>query len=284
MEAIFIHELAPLESNFRSEANLNEFLIQNQCPGLTNVNTRKLTKVLRENGTMKGKLTNDTSDMSSILEEIKNYKSSNFVEEVTTNEVYTIGQGDIKIALMDYGAKKNIIRCLLKRNCEVTVFPSKYKEVHPEKFDGIVLSNGPGDPQECKEEIKIIKKMYKSDIPMLGICLGHQLMGLATGAKTGKLKYGHRGPNQPVKDLKTDRVHITSQNHGYYILEESINHQIAEVSHININDRTVEGLRYKNKNILTVQFHPEACPGPHDSEYLFDDFIQTIQEKAKKGA
>lgn len=134
-----------------------------------------------------------------------------------------------------------------------------------------------GDPEDCKLQIETIKKLYNSNKPIFGICLGHQLMGLATGAKTAKLKYGHRGPNHPVKDLSTGRVYITSQNHGYYILEDSINKDIAEVSHINLNDGTVEGLKYKNKNIMTVQFHPEACPGPQDSEYLFDEFIRMIE-------
>lgn len=134
-----------------------------------------------------------------------------------------------------------------------------------------------GDPEDCEVQIETIKKLYNSNKPIFGICLGHQLMGLATGSKTAKLKYGHRGPNHPVKDLETGRVYITSQNHGYYIVEDSINSEIAEVSHINLNDGTVEGLKYKNKNIMTVQFHPEACPGPQDSEYLFDEFIKMIK-------
>ncbi len=142
--------------------------------------------------------------------------------------------------------------------------------------DGIVLSNGPGDPEDCKIGIETVKDLYNTEIPILGICLGHQLMGLATGAKTAKLKYGHRGPNHPVKDLKTDKVYITSQNHGYYITEDSIDKNKAEVSHINLNDGTVEGLRYKNKNIFTVQFHPEACPGPEDCSYIFDEFLNQI--------
>ena len=279
LEAIFIHELAPLESNFRSETSLNEFLIENKIPGLKNINTRKLTKILREKGTMQGMLTKDISNIDSIIEKIKQYKGGNFVEQVSTKEIYKIGNGEIKIALMDFGAKQNIIRCLLKRNCEITVFPSKSKEINPEEFDGIMLSNGPGDPADCLDEIEIIKDLYKSNTPIFAICLGHQLMGIATGAKTAKLKYGHRGPNQPVRDVEKDRVYITSQNHGYYILEESIDTNIAEVSHININDNTVEGLRYKNKDILTVQFHPEACPGPQDSEYLFDEFIERIKQK-----
>ncbi len=133
-----------------------------------------------------------------------------------------------------------------------------------------------GDPESCTEEIQIIKELINTDMPIFGICLGHQLMALAHGFESAKLKYGHRGPNHPVKDLKTGRIHITSQNHGYYIVAESVNPEVAEISHINLNDNTVEGIRYKNKNIETVQFHPEACPGPQDSAYLFDEFIKKL--------
>ena len=283
LDAIFIHELAPVESNFRSELNLDAFLIENKIPGLCKINTRKLTKLLRENGTMKGMLTSDVSNKEKIIEQIKSHESKNFIDLATTDKVYTVGNGKYKLALLDYGAKQNIIRSLLERDCSVTVFPAKSTELDPKEFDGIVLSNGPGDPANCKDEIEFIKTLCKSDIPIFAICLGHQLMGIANGAKTAKLKYGHRGPNQPVKDIKQDRVHITSQNHGYYILEDSIDPKIAEVSHININDNTVEGLRYIGKDILTVQFHPEACPGPKDSEYLFDDFIDVVAKKKSKG-
>lgn len=184
---------------------------------------------------------------------------------------------------MDYGFKHNIVNSLLKRGAEVTVFPANTpaEKVIALKPDGIMLSNGPGDPKDCTVQIENVKKLYNTNIPILGICLGHQLMGIANGAKTAKLKYGHRGPNHPVKDLKEDRVHITSQNHGYYIVEESVNKDIAEVSHINLNDGTVEGLRYKNKDIFTVQFHPEACPGPEDTAYIFDEFIDLVKTNKK---
>lgn len=197
---------------------------------------------------------------------------------VSTKRPYVTGEGDKKIALLDFGCKENIIRELVKRNCEVFVYPqdTSAEKIIGSKPDGILLSNGPGDPEDCKIGIETVKKLYNTDIPILGICLGHQLMGLATGAKTAKLKYGHRGPNHPVKDLKTDKVYITSQNHGYYITEDSIDSNKAEISHINLNDNTVEGLRYKNKNIFTVQFHPEACPGPEDTGYIFDEFLSLI--------
>lgn len=198
---------------------------------------------------------------------------------VSTKRYYVTGEGDVKIALLDFGCKQNIIRELIKKNCTVYVFPqdTSKEKILECKPNGIILSNGPGDPEDCKIAIETVEKLYDTDIPILGICLGHQLMALATGAQTAKLKYGHRGPNHPVKDLRTDKVYITSQNHGYYVKEDSIDSKKAEVSHINLNDGTVEGLRYKNKRIFTVQFHPEACPGPEDTNYIFDEFLSLIK-------
>ena len=215
------------------------------------------------------------------MEKIKEYEIGKIVDKVTCKQITTYGKGkEIKIALMDYGLKHNIVNSLLKRGAEVTIFPADTpaEKVLATKPDGIMLSNGPGDPKDCEVQIRNVKKMYDSNVPILGICLGHQLMGLANGAKTAKLKYGHRGPNHPVKDLRENRVHITSQNHGYYIVEGSVDSRIADVSHINLNDGTVEGLRYKGKNIFTVQFHPEACPGPEDTAYIFDEFIDMVKK------
>ena len=278
-KAIFIHELAEFESNFRTKYNLDKFLRDYKIPGLSNINTRKLTKILRDTGTMRGYITSNISNMSEIMKKIKEYEVGKVVDEVTSKEIKVYGKGkNKKVALIDYGFKHNIVNSLLKRDCEVTIFPAntpaeKIIEMNP---DGIMLSNGPGDPETCEFQIKNVRKLYNTDIPILGICLGHQLMGLALGAKTAKLKYGHRGANHPVKDLKEGRVHITSQNHGYYIVEDSVDSKIAEVSHINLNDGTVEGLRYKNKKIFTVQFHPEACPGPEDTAYIFDEFVNMM--------
>lgn len=277
-----MHEIAEMESNFRSQMHILDFLKEYDVPGLQGINTRKLTKELRNVGTMKGKLTSDISNIEKIIKEISTHTISNLVQKVSSKEKYICGNGKTKIALFDFGAKQNIINSLLQRDCEVTVFPwdTSYTEFLNCEFKGIVLSNGPGNPEDCKIAIENIKKIYeKANIPILGICLGHQLMGLATGAKTYKLKYGHRGPNHPVKDLKTGKVCITSQNHGYAIDEKSINSNIAEISHTNINDETVEGLRYKGHNIVTVQYHPEACPGPEDSNYLFDEFIEQCLSK-----
>ena len=280
VEAVFVHELAEVESNFRSKLHIEKFLKYNKIPGLQGVNTRKLTKVLRDNGTMKGMLTDDISNLNEVLSKIKKFKVTNVVQNVTSKNVYEIGDGDIKIALLDFGSKQNIINSLIKRNCKVTVFPANTSsnDILSKNFDGIVLSNGPGDPEENVISIQTIKEIYESEYnkPILGICLGHQLMGLATGARTYKLKYGHRGPNHPVKNIEKDRIFITSQNHGYAIDENSINPEIAKVSDINMNDGTVEGLKYLKKDIYTVQFHPEACPGPEDNSYIFDEYIERI--------
>ena len=279
VEAVFVHELAEVESNFRSKLHVEKFLKYNKVPGLQGVNTRKLTKVLRENGTMRGMLTDSISNIEEILEKIKKHEIKNLVEKVTSNEITQIGEGKINIALLDFGSKQNIIESLIKRNCKITIYPqnTKSQTILDGNFDAIVLSNGPGNPEDCKTAIENIKELYKSNIPILGICLGHQLMGIATGAKTYKLKYGHRGPNHPVKDIQKDRIYITAQNHGYAIDENSVNPEIAEVSHTNLNDNTVEGLKYKNKEIYTVQFHPEACPGPEDTSYIFDEFLKELK-------
>lgn len=280
-KAVFVHELAEFENNFRKKDGLNKFLRDYRIPGLTNINTRKLTKILRDKGTMKGYVTSSIDNMNEIMKKISDYEVGYVVRQVTSNQIKSYGKNfEKQIVLMDYGFKHNIVNSFLKRNVGVTVCPSntplkKILEINP---DGILLSNGPGDPQINREEINIIKDIYETDIPVLGICLGHQLMAIANGFKTEKLKYGHRGPNHPVKDLATGKISITSQNHGYYVVAETVNPEIAEVSHINLNDNTVEGIRYKNKNIFTVQFHPEACPGPQDSAYIFDDFIKNLFE------
>ncbi len=194
------------------------------------------------------------------------------------------GRG-FKVALLDVGAKKNIAASLAARGCDVTIYPAgtSAEEILGDKPDGIMLSNGPGDPKECTEVIKEIRKLYESDVPIFAICLGHQLMALATGADTYKLKYGHRGGNHPVKDLENGRVYISSQNHGYAVDTDSLDESVAEPAFVNVNDGTNEGLKYVGKNIFTVQFHPEACPGPQDSSYLFDRFISMIREGNKTG-
>ena len=224
--------------------------------------------------------TNGSFDLEEVKERIKAYQVTGVVLKTTTKEKYVLPGEGKKVALMDFGAKKNIARELNKRGCEVTVYPADTpaEEVLKTNPDGIMLSNGPGDPAENTEIIKEVRKFYESDVPVFAICLGHQLMALATGANTYKLKYGHRGGNHPVKDLETGRVYISSQNHGYAVDEHSMIPEVAVPAFVNVNDKTNEGLKYVGKNIFTVQYHPEACPGPLDSGYLFDRFMRMMEE------
>ena len=280
-DGYIVRELSRMPSNFRCEGTIQDFLEKNDIPGVAGIDTRALTKILREKGTMNGMITtNENYNLDEIIPKLKAYTTGNVVDKVTCTEKKVLkGQGK-RVALMDFGAKNNIAKSLNERGCEVTIYPAKTKAEtilasHP---DGIMLTNGPGDPKECTEVIEELKKLYASDIPIFAICLGHQLMALACGCDTEKMKYGHRGANHPVKDLKTGRVYISSQNHGYMVKESSVPKGIAEVAFVNVNDGTVEGLRYLQKNIFTVQFHPEACAGPKDSEVLFDEFIKMMEE------
>ena len=278
--AFIVREVSRLASNFRKEGTLDEFLKQQEIPGIYGIDTRALTKILREKGTMNGMITTDENfDVEKACEKIRAYRVVNAVKTVTCSEKRFYEGDGYKVALLDLGTKGNIERCLVERGCQVTVYPAETtaEEILAAKPDGIMLSNGPGDPKECVTVIEELKKLYESEVPIFAICLGHQLMALAVGGDTEKMKYGHRGGNHPVKDLKTGRVYISSQNHGYVVKEESIDRNIAEVAFINVNDKTVEGLHYLNKNILTVQFHPEACPGPVDSNFLFDEFMNMME-------
>lgn len=222
--------------------------------------------------------TREDYTIEEILPKLKAYTTGKVVEKVTCHEKYIVGEGIRKVALLDFGTKNNIARSLAKRNCTVTVYPAltSAKEILEDEPDGIMLSNGPGDPKECVSIIEEIKKLYQSDVPIFAICLGHQLMALATGADTFKMKYGHRGGNHPVKDLATGKVYISSQNHGYVVDMEKLDSKVATPAFVNVNDGTCEGLSYTGKNIFTVQFHPEASPGPLDSGFLFDRFLQMI--------
>ena len=278
-DGFIVRELSPMPSNFRSEDTIQHFLKSNGIPGIEGIDTRALTKILREKGTMNGMITtNENYNLDEIIPRLKEYNTGKVVEKVTCDEKYTLEGDGLNVALMDFGAKRNIARSLNKRGCNVTVYPAltTAEEILKSNPDGIMLSNGPGDPKECTSIIAEIKKLYDSDVPIFAICLGHQLMALATGADTHKMKYGHRGGNHPVKDLATGRVYISSQNHGYVVDTDKLDPNVAEPAFINVNDGTNEGLKYVNKNIFTVQFHPEACPGPQDSAYLFDRFINMM--------
>lgn len=278
-DGYIVRELSRMPSNFRCEGTIQDFLKKYDIPGIAGVDTRALTKILREKGTMNGMITtNENYDLDEVISKLKNYKVEGVVSKVTCAEKYVLEGTGKKVALLDLGAKKNIAKSLNDRGCEVTVYPADTTadEIIASNPDGIMLSNGPGDPAECTSIIKEIKKLYETDIPIFAICLGHQLMALATGGTTYKLKYGHRGGNHPVKDLQTGRVYISSQNHGYVVDEDKIDPNIAVPAFKNVNDGTNEGLAYVGKNIFTVQFHPEACPGPQDSGYLFDRFLEMM--------
>ena len=280
-DGFIVRELSRVPSNFRSEDSIQNFLKENNIPGIAGIDTRALIKILREKGTMNGMITtNENYNLDEILPKLKEYTTGKVVEKVTCEEKYVLPGDGFKVALMDFGAKRNIARSLNKRGCEVTVYPAltTAEEILAANPDGIMLSNGPGDPKECVSIIKEIKKLYDSDVPIFAICLGHQLMALATGADTHKMKYGHRGANHPVKDLQTGKVYISSQNHGYVVDMDTLDDKIARPAFINVNDKTNEGLEYVGKNIFTVQFHPEACAGPKDSDYLFDRFMNMMKK------
>jgi carbamoyl-phosphate synthase small subunit len=291
VDGYIVRELSRIPSNFRMEGTIQEFLEAEDIPGIAGIDTRALTKILREKGTMNGMITtNQNYDLEKIIPKLREYVVGDVVSKVTVKEAYTKEaykndcvickpeKGCYKVALMDFGAKNNIIESLRKRGCEVTVYPAftSAAEIIESNPDGIMLSNGPGDPETCVTIIEEIKQLYNSKIPIFAICLGHQLMALANEGKTYKLKYGHRGGNHPVKDLSTNRVYISSQNHGYAVDASSISNEIAAEAFVNVNDGTNEGFAYTDKSIFTVQFHPEASPGPQDSAYLFDRFIEMM--------
>lgn len=280
-DGYIVRELSRIPSNFRSGDTIQNFLKEQDIPGISGIDTRALTKILREKGTMNGMITTNADyDLEEVISRIKEYSVKGVVMATTTKEPYVIPGEGKKVALLDCGAKNNIARSLNERGCQVTVYPADTpaEVILKENPDGIMLSNGPGDPEENVDIIREVKKLYESDVPIFAICLGHQLMALATGAKTYKLKYGHRGGNHPVKDLETGRVYISSQNHGYAIDEKTLDPNVAVPAFVNVNDGTNEGLKYVGKNIFTVQYHPEACPGPQDSGYLFDRFIRMMEE------
>lgn len=279
VRGFIVREVCDNPSNWRSENSLEKYLIENNIPGIQGIDTRALTRKIREFGTMRGLISQDMPTKADI-DKISKYSFSNPVDLVTCEKAYTLGEGkNKKVAVLDFGLKQNILRSLLKRNLDVCVYPAKTsaEEILQGGYSGLMLTNGPGDPKDNTEVIENIRKLY-GKLPIFGICLGHQLLALAAGADTKKLKYGHRGANHPVKDLKRDRVYITSQNHGYTIVEENLPKNMI-VSHLNLNDKTIEGIKFTDAPVFSVQFHPEASPGPEDTAYLFDEFVKLIDER-----
>lgn len=283
VSAYIVREACEKPSNFRCEMTLDEYLKKNNIPGLKGIDTRALTRVLRESGVMNGMITDSLpDDLTDALKAISEYRIKDPVAEVTVPSVQERSSGENKytVAMIDCGIKENIIRCLNARGCKVILFPASCscQDIIDAKPDGLFISNGPGDPEDNVATIKTLQDIAEYRIPTMGICLGHQLLALANGFKTTKLKYGHRGTNHPVKDLVTGRVFISSQNHGYAVVGSSVDPAVAEELFINVNDGTNEGLLYKGRPQFSVQFHPEACGGPKDTEFLFDRFIEMMEE------
>ena len=283
VKGYIVREWCEEPSNFRCKYTIDQFLKEQNVIGIYDIDTRALTKKIREYGVMNGAITTELpGDLSTFIKVLKDYSVKDAVKSVSCTErsFHKAPEEKFQVVLYDYGYKENILRSLLQSGCSVTVVPynTSFKEIQALKPDGIMLSNGPGDPAENLEPIGILKELMESGIPIFGICLGHQLLALANGAKTKKLKYGHRGANQPVVDKIRDRVFITSQNHGYAVVGDTLDQKIGYVSHVNANDESCEGITYANGKAFTVQFHPEACAGPLDTQYLFDTFIQMMKQ------
>ncbi|MGL4337238.1 MAG: carbamoyl phosphate synthase small subunit [Turicibacter sp.] len=278
--AIIVKEYCEVPSNWRCTKTLDKFLSEKGVPGLCNVDTRALTIKIRQHGAIRGMIADINLSDEEVLATIKATPiQTRHVEYVSTKMVYTAPGSGHRVVLVDFGVKKGIIRELTARGCEVIVVPfdTTAQQIEQLNPNGVVLSNGPGDPKDVVEALPMIREI-QAKYPLFGVCLGHQLFGLANGADTKKMKFGHRGCNHPVKDLTTNKVHITSQNHGYEVDFESVQATPLEVTHIALNDNTVEGLAHKEYNAFTVQYHPEASPGPDDASYLFDRFIDNLNK------
>lgn len=269
-------EVCARPSNWRSEGDIGKYLADNNICGLSGIDTRALTRVIREKGTMKGIITQKEPTQKQ-LDDMRKFELKCPVDIVTCKQLYEYCAGSPKIAVIDLGLKRCILHSLKKRGCGVTVFPARAdaNEILSGGFDGFLISNGPGNPKDNKQVIGNLKLLVNKK-PILGICLGHLVLALVMGADTEKLKYGHRGANHPVKDLKRDRVYITSQNHGYAVMESSVP-EGAQIIFRNWNDGTIEGLSYENAAIVSVQFYPEAAPGPEDTAHIYDEFIDKLR-------
>lgn len=318
--ALIIRDLTEVQGDERGAEDFDTYLKRNDVPGLYGVDTREIVLKIREEGTKVGAILSGGAkevDMDAAMAMIRAYDARHLVPEVSPREVIVYPawrqgwdekkisdarimskKSDIelpkteglkeklfKVAFLDFGAKKNIIWNLTMRGCEVVAFPwdTDANKIFEQKPDGIFLSNGPGNPQHCGSAIEQVKILIESGIPIMGICLGHQLISLALGAKTHKLKYGHRGANHPVKELDSNRIYITSQNHGFVVEDDSLPANRCVVSHVNVNDGTVEGIKMTDKPVFTVQYHPEGAPGPQDNNYLFDRFIALMRDSKDRG-
>jgi carbamoyl-phosphate synthase small subunit len=298
-----VRDESPVASNWRAEGTLRDYLVAHHIVAISDIDTRALTRLLRSSGVMRGVigvgLALDEQALVERARAIPKMEGSDLVKEVTSAEAFDWPEEDpsefgiasarqpkrrLKIAAYDFGMKRNILRRLSAHGCDVRVYPASTNasELLAKEPDGVFLSNGPGDPAVLSYAIDNAKALVKTGVPVFGICLGHQILGLAMGGKTFKLKFGHRGANHPVKKLETGKIEITSQNHGFAVDPASLPSDV-EVTHVNLYDKTVEGLRHKTQPVFSVQYHPEASPGPHDADYLFDDFIRLIEENQDRG-
>lgn len=284
IHGLIVKEYSEHPSNFRNEETLDSFLKANNIPGVAGIDTRKLTRIIRKHGTMKAAIISAEEDAEKALEELRNTElPTDQVKQTSTNNPYVVPGRGHRVVLVDFGVKHGILRELTKRDCQITVVPYNYsaEEILRLRPDGIMLTNGPGNPKDVPEAVEMIKEVL-GQVPIFGICLGHQLLSLACGADTEKMKFGHRGSNHPVKDLKTDRTYLTSQNHSYAVNPATLENTGLELTQIAINDETVEGVKHTIHEAFSVQYHPEASPGPEDTNYVFDEFLKMMDKKAKK--
>lgn len=287
VSGIIVRDFSASYSNPQADYSLNDYLIRHRIVGIAGVDTRQLVRHIRSKGVMNAIITTEPLDSSQLIDKAKAWVSMEGLElasKVGCSEAYTLpGDGGYRIAALDFGIKQNILNHFVQRKCTVRVFPAKasYAEIKEWNPDGLFLSNGPGDPNPMDYALETIRAAKQDGLPLFGICLGHQLLALSEGMKVDKMFVGHRGANHPVKNTLQQTVEITTQNHGFSVNPDSVSADLADITHINLNDGTIEGLSFKRFNGFAVQYHPEASPGPHDSSYLFDHFIQRISESKR---